>query len=193
VQLERLTPERPGDAASVHLLIGSGAAEDYDDELALYPEIRFSRCSGVSAWLGNSIAGVSFEHCSVNVLTAPGLRGDLSFASCRFQPDLQEVDADIYAVESALDTRSTNCTVHAPIVGGEFRPELVDRTDFVEMNGAVRTTMSTRRWGTEFSTTAATRASCLPPTSSRSCDCTTRRRSRRSSPLPGTGGPDTAP
>jgi hypothetical protein len=138
VQLERLTPERPGDAGNVHLLIGSDQAEEYADELALYPEIRFSDCDGVSAYLRNSIASVFFERCSVNTLTAPGLRGELTFANCRFQPDLQEVDADIYALESTLGTRLTNCTVHAPIVNGEPKPELVDRTGFMEINGAVR-------------------------------------------------------
>lgn len=138
VQLEALTPQRPGDTGNVHLLIGGDPAEEYDDELALYPELRFRRCSGVSAWLGDSIASASFEDCSLNVVTAPGLRGGLSFAGCRFQPELQEVDADIYALDSALGTRFTNCTVHAPVVGGEVRPELVDRTGFVEINGAVR-------------------------------------------------------
>lgn len=138
VQLAAPPPERPADPDNVHLLIGSDPAQDYEDERALYPEIRFRRCSGVSAWLGNSIVSASFENCSLNVVTAPGLRGELSFVSCRFQPELQEVDADIYALDSTLGTRFTNCTVHAPIVGDEVRPELVDRTGFVAINGAVR-------------------------------------------------------
>lgn len=138
VQLAALTPQRPGDTGNVHLLIGSDPAEEYEDDLALYPQVRFRRCSGVGAWLGNSAASASFEDCSLNVVTAPGLRGGLSFAGCRFQPEVQEVDADIYAVESTLGTRFTNCTVHAPVVGGEVRPELVDRTGFIEINGAVR-------------------------------------------------------
>ena len=138
VQLERLTPERPGDMGNVHLLIGGEEAEDYADQLALYPAIRFSDCDGVSAYLGNCIASVLFERCSLNTVTAPGLQGELVFADCRFQPSLQEVDGDIYTVESTLGTRFTNCTVHAPLVSGEPRPELVDHTGFLEINKSVR-------------------------------------------------------
>ncbi len=138
VQLERLTPERPGDTANVHLLLGSGEAADYTDEMALYPQVRFSDCRGVSAHLGDSIASAFFERCSINTLAAAGLRGELSFTDCRFQPDLQEVVGDIYSVDSTLGTRFTNCTVHAPVVGGQARPELLDRTGFLAINGAVR-------------------------------------------------------
>ncbi len=138
VQLERLTPERPGDTGNVHLLIGGEDAADYADELALYPEIRFSDCDGVSAYFGNCAASVFFERCALNTVTAPDLQGELVFGDCRFQPSVQEVDGNIYTVESTLGTRFTNCTVHAPFVNGEARPELVDRTGFIEINKSVR-------------------------------------------------------
>ncbi|MGC9316660.1 MAG: hypothetical protein ACP5KN_01335, partial [Armatimonadota bacterium] len=138
VQLERLTPERPGDTANVHLLLGGEEAVEYTDELALYPEIRFSDCDGISAHLENCIASVFLERSSINTVSSPGLRGELAFADCRFQPALQDVDADIYALDSSLGTRFTNCTVHAPLVNGEPRPELVNRIGFFELNGAVR-------------------------------------------------------
>ncbi len=138
VQLERLTPERPGDTGNVHLLLGGEDAQEYVDELALYPTIRFRDCDGVSVSLGSSIASASFERCSINTVTAQGLRGELAFSDCRFQPNLQEVEGDIYALDSTLGTRFTNCTVHAPIVGGEARPELVDSTGFLAINGPVR-------------------------------------------------------
>ncbi|MFP3904712.1 MAG: hypothetical protein ACLFWB_10770, partial [Armatimonadota bacterium] len=138
VQLEKLTPERPGDRGSVHLLIGSDDEQDYTDGHALYPEIRFSDCDGVGAYFGNSIASAFFERCSINTLTAPGLRGEFGFSHCRLQPDLQELDGDIYALDSTLGTRFTNCTLHAPRVNGELRPDLVDRTGLLEINGPVR-------------------------------------------------------
>ena len=37
-----------------------------------------------------------------------------------------------------LGTRFTNCTVHAPIVDGEEKPELIDRFTFWEFNKSVR-------------------------------------------------------
>ncbi|MFW6157152.1 MAG: hypothetical protein ACOC7J_07515, partial [Armatimonadota bacterium] len=141
VQLERVTPERPGDTGNVHLLIGSEEMEDYADERALYPEVRFADCNDVSAYFGeNAIASARFDRCSINTVTAPNLRGELSFSDSRFQPHVQEAgdEEDFYALEGTLGTRLTNCTVHAPVINGEPRPELVDRTGFVELNGAVR-------------------------------------------------------
>jgi hypothetical protein len=137
VQLEQLTPDRPGDAGNVHLLLGGDAAE-YADALALYPKIRFTDCEGVCVYLANSIASVLFERCTLNTVAAPGLQGDLTFSDCRFQPNLKKIEESIYAVESTLGTRFTNCTVHAPRVNGEERPELVDRTGFLAINGDVR-------------------------------------------------------
>ena len=139
VQLERLTSEGPGDTANVHLLIGGDEAEEYEDDRALYPQIRVRDCDGVSVHLGNCIASASFDDCSINTVNAPGLRGGLSFEDCGFQPRLaEESDGDIYALESTPGTRFTNCTLHAPLVGGEPRPELVDRTGFLQINGPVR-------------------------------------------------------
>ncbi len=138
VQLESLTPEGPGDTDNVHLLIGGAEPEDYADELALYPRIRFADCDDVSVYLGNAIASVFFDRCTINTVTATGLRGELAFNDCRFQPRLQEVGGEIYTVDSTLGTRFTNCTVHAPIVDGEIRPELVDQTGFLEINGSVQ-------------------------------------------------------
>ena len=33
---------------------------------------------------------------------------------------------------------SLNCTVHAPVVAGEQRPELVDQSGLLQINGPVR-------------------------------------------------------
>ena len=138
VQLETLTPERPGDAGNAHIIIGSEEAADYADQLALYPEVRFRDCNGVAAYLENCAASATFDGCSINTVAATGLQGGLSFTNCRFQPSLGELDGDIYAVDSTLGTRFTNCTVHAPVVDGVVHPELVDRTGLLEVNGAVR-------------------------------------------------------
>ena len=122
----------------MHLLIGGDTALDYTDPLALYPKIRFTDCENVSVYLGNCIASAFFERCTVNTVTAPGLRGELVFNDCRLQPDVQQAPADLYCVKSALGTRFTNCTIHAPVVNGKADPELVNRIGFLEINKAVR-------------------------------------------------------
>ncbi|MGM0486203.1 MAG: hypothetical protein ACQESR_05510 [Planctomycetota bacterium] len=138
VQLEKLTPENPGDTEAAHLLIGGEQAGDYADQRALYPEIRFTDCDHVAVYLGHCIASAFFERGSVNTVVAPGLRGELVFNGCRFRPDVRQAPADLYAVESTLGTRFTNCTVHAPVINGQADPEMVNRTGFLEINGAVR-------------------------------------------------------
>ena len=139
VQLEQLTPEGPGDTGNTHLRIGGGEAREYADERALYPRIRFADCDGVSLYLGNVKASAHFERSSLNTVSVPGLEGELTFSACTFQPHLQDAgDGNLYTIDSTLGTRFTNCTVHAPIINGEPRPELVDRMGFLEINGPVR-------------------------------------------------------
>ncbi|MHC4581004.1 MAG: hypothetical protein ACYS14_06065, partial [Planctomycetota bacterium] len=121
-----------------HLLIGRENAADYADQVSLFPEIRYTDCDDISVYLGNCIASAFFDRCSLNTVTAPGLRGELVFRDCRFQPNVQEVQGDLYTLESTLGTRFTNCTVHAPVVNGMANPELVNRTGFVEINGSIR-------------------------------------------------------
>jgi hypothetical protein len=138
VQLEKLVPKYSGDTGQVHLLIGGKDTVDYTDQVSLYPEIRFTDCDNITVYLGNCIASTFFERCSLNTVTAPGLRGELVFQDCRFQPKVQALPGDLYTLDSSLGTRFTNCTVHAPIVNGRANPELVNRTGFVEINKAVR-------------------------------------------------------
>jgi len=138
VQLEKMVPKYPNDTDRVHLLIGGEDAADYADQVSLFPEIRYTDCDDVSVYLGNCIASVFFDRCSVNTVTAPGLRGELVFRDCRFQPNVQEVQGDLYTLDSTLGTRFTNCTVHAPVVNGTANPELVNRTGFVEINRSIR-------------------------------------------------------
>jgi hypothetical protein len=44
----------------------------------------------------------------------------------------------LYDVASTIGTRFTNCTVHAPIVDGNVKPELIDRFTFWEFNSSLR-------------------------------------------------------
>lgn len=138
VQLEKILPKSPDDTERVHLLIGGPNAAEYADHVSLFPEIRCIDCDDVSVYLGNCIASVFFDRCSLNTVTAAGLRGELVFRDCRFQPNIQALQGDIYKLDSALGTRFTNCTVHAPVVNGMAHPELVNSTGFVEINGSVR-------------------------------------------------------
>jgi len=138
VQLEKMVPKYPNDTDQVHLLIGGEAAADYTDQMSLFPEIRYTDCDDISVYLGNCIANVFFDRCSINTVTATDLRGELVFRNCRLQPNVQKIKGEFYTLDSTLGTRFTNCTVHAPIITGTANPELVNRTGFVEINRFVR-------------------------------------------------------
>jgi hypothetical protein len=139
VQLESLTPEAADDTDDVHLLLGGPDPVDYLDPRALYPSIRFTDCRGLRVYLGNVIASVHFERCTVNTVHAPSLRGELTFDTCRLRPDVQKQASrsHYYTVDSTLGTRFTNCTLHAPLVKGQAAPSQVDRLGLLEINGAV--------------------------------------------------------
>jgi hypothetical protein len=138
VQLERMSPASPGDRDRVHLLLGGENPAAYADGLALYPKIVFVDCDHVSLYLGQCVAGVFLQRCSVNSVTALALRGELSFDQCRLQPEVTAAGEVFYALDSSLGTRLTGCTLHAPVVNGESVPGLVDRLGLLEVNGAVR-------------------------------------------------------
>jgi hypothetical protein len=138
VQLEELRPESPEDTGEAHLSIGSSSTPDYADSRALFAKIRFSDCDNVTVALRNCIASAFFERCSVNVVHAPALRGELAFSDCRLCPNVQQAGSAFYAVDSTLGTRFTNCTVHAPIVDGQARPEMVGKIGFLQINKSPR-------------------------------------------------------
>ncbi len=137
VQLEKMVPEAPDDTDRVHLLIGGTQATDPADQFSLFPEIRFTECDDISVYLGHAVGSVFFDRCSLNTVTAPGLRGELVFRDCRFQPNVQAIKGNLYQLESTLGTRFTNCTIHAPIVNGKVNPDLVNRSGIVEINESV--------------------------------------------------------
>jgi hypothetical protein len=138
VQLEELIPENPGDTKAVHLLIGEKTTRDYADSFALYPEIHFTNCKNVGIYLGHCIASARFEKCTINTVTAPDLRGELVFDTCRIQPNVQQEPEIFYAIKSTLGTRFSNCTIHAPVVNGKADVEMINRIGFLEINKSVQ-------------------------------------------------------
>lgn len=134
VQLESLTPAQPGDPEQVHLLMGGDSGVEYADDRALLAEIRFADCEHVCVFLGHCRASARFERCGVNVVHAPQLEGELAFSDCHLQPRVRQGGGPFYRVNSALGTRFTNCTLHAPVVEGTAAPQAVDEMGFLTIN-----------------------------------------------------------
>lgn len=127
--------ERSDDPEVMHLVLGGGATDR--DSRALFPNIRFRGCDGVRVSLGDSVGSVSLERCGVSAVSADGLRGEIAFSDCHVQAEGRTEDEVRLQVESELGTRFTNCTLHAPVVNGETRPEAVG-SGVLEVNGEVR-------------------------------------------------------
>ena len=137
VQLEQVSPRDSKDTDNMHLLIGGEAEADYADQQALYPSVRFTDCENVCVRLDRCIASLFFDRCTVNTVSAFDLRGELTFRDCHLQPSVRRATGPFCAVTCSLGTRFTNCTIHAPIVGGKPSPEQIDRIGFLRINQAL--------------------------------------------------------
>jgi hypothetical protein len=137
VQFESMSPKGPNGARQAHLVIGTDATCEYDDETALYPQLYFTNCRHVVLHVSRCVASAFFDHCEINLVTARELRGELVFRDCHLQPNVEDESQTLYDVDGTLGTRFTNCTVHAPIVGGNAKPELVDQYAFWDFNKSV--------------------------------------------------------
>jgi len=138
VQLEKLKPSSPEDRERSHMVLGGADGIEYQDSLALFPKLVFQDCEGIVLHLGHCAASVFFERCSVNVVRALEFRGELNLSNCRFRPEVEREGEYFYALDSTLGTRLVNCTIHAPIVGEQTRPDLVNQMGFLEINRSLR-------------------------------------------------------
>lgn len=140
IHLEALTPKNPNDRETAHFVLGGEESAAYADDRALYPIIEFNNCSNLTASLHHCAATVAINRCSVNLVQTAGLRGALSFTDCQIEPRIAALPANaaLWPVDAPLGTRFTNCTIHAPNVGGQPRPEQIKNFSFFEINGKVR-------------------------------------------------------
>lgn len=153
IQLSKLPAAPAASKSHNHLYLGSAAGDEYEDERALYPEIRISGCHGFSGYFGGSIADVYIERSIISRLTAEEggpMRGKLAFADCTFKADVRDDSADFFALSAELGTSFTNCILAAPSVGGEDRPDLADRSGFIEINRRVRYNHLNTRLGNDL-------------------------------------------
>ena len=134
VALERTEPDKLDQPGAAQFVLGGAKAEESGDPLALYPRIVFSDCDHVAVLLKNCAAAVTFERCSINMLTALDLRGALAFTSCDFRPHAPKARGRLYSLDSTQGTRLTNCTLYSPIIGGKPTPAMIDAYGFIVMN-----------------------------------------------------------
>lgn len=141
IQLEQIAASKPNDPQQAHFQIGSKASMAYQDNKALFPQVRIVNCPNLSVHLGGSALSLSVTDSTIDRCTATAdgpLRGALDFQNCRFAPHVVDTAQTIYALESELGTQLANCTVHAPQIAGDSKPDQAHLLDFVQPNRRVR-------------------------------------------------------
>lgn len=141
IQLEQLAASKPNDPQYAHLRLGSKGSIAYQDNKALFPQVRIVNCPNLSLHLGGSALSLSVTDSTIDRCTGAAdgpLRGALSFKNCRFVPQVVDAAQAIYALESELGTHLVDCTVHAPQIAGVSKPDQAHLLDFVQPNRRVR-------------------------------------------------------
>src|SRR5690606_21359940 len=104
--------------------------------------------------LNGSIAAMKVTHSSIRRLLCSDkreLRGSLTFQDCLFQPVAEEEAAPFYSFATSLGTSFTNCVLHAPLVKGQRRYDLVDHFGFVVINRCLKYNHINTRIGRDIS------------------------------------------
>ena len=136
VQLEDLS-----DPKAAHLVVLPDNEQPYDDAYALYPTISLTDCQGFVGKLSGCITEVKLTRTSVCRLQCNDrheLFGSLTFQDCTFQPVTTEERAPFYTLATSLGTNFINCILHAPLVGGQRRYDLLDDFGFIVMNKSLK-------------------------------------------------------
>ncbi|WP_139602588.1 hypothetical protein [Paenibacillus hemerocallicola] len=118
------------------LLNGLGTAP-YDDEYALYPKIDFVQVGDFWGHFKGTAADVTVQRSTVNCMdnySGGQMRGRLVLDNCDIRADAVDDGKVLYTLTSQFGTTFLNCTVHAPILNGTTRPDLLSRCGFIEMN-----------------------------------------------------------
>lgn len=138
VDLEQTVAAKLEDASAAQFVLGGAEPPASGDPLALYPRIVIVDCDDVALLLDKSAAALVLQRCSVNMLSALGLRGSMSFSECEFRPRVAKPSARLYSLDSTQGTRLTNCTLQAPVIAGKATPAMLDAYGFIVVNKVLR-------------------------------------------------------
>ncbi|MFA4868406.1 MAG: hypothetical protein WC623_09420 [Pedobacter sp.] len=141
VQLEDLSKVASGKIIPFHFVILGDKNNKYEDQYALYPEIRMVDCKNVVAMFGDSKVDVAFDRCSLSSVSGTNegkMPGRFTFNNCLFRPTSKSEMTHYYLLKAELGTSLTNCTISAPVINGMHKPEQIDRFDIIVPNKTVR-------------------------------------------------------
>ncbi|CAG7639787.1 hypothetical protein ACFQI7_30000 [Paenibacillus allorhizosphaerae] len=141
IQGEKVPPQTSQSTTHVNFLLNALGTASYDDANALYPKINIVDCGDFFGHFKGAVADVHMSDCTVNCIDAyegGPMRGKLVFASCRLRADAVDDGKQLYSLSATHGVSFIDCTIHAPVLGGVERPDLLARYDFIQMNNTLR-------------------------------------------------------
>ena len=152
IHLEQIDAQHP-QSEVVHFLMKNAGGNKYKDAHALYPEVRITRCNGLTAHFGGNVAEAMFDQCRIARLTGDNndsMPGALTFSNCKFEAQVTDPAAPLFKLGTALSTSFVNCVIFSPQVDNAARPDLTDRLGFIRINKEVHFNHINTRLGNDI-------------------------------------------
>lgn len=137
IQGEKVPRQAPQSNTHVNFLLGGSSTAPYEDDYALYPKIELTEVGDFFGHFKGAAADVRISGSTVNCVDAYDggpMRGRLVLEHCDLQPDAADDGGNFYSLSAKLGVTLIDCTLHAPIVDGAERPDLLNRFGFLEWN-----------------------------------------------------------
>ena len=141
IQGEKVPPQTSQSTANVNFLLNALSTAQYEDEYALYPKIEIINCGDFFGHFKGAVADVYINGCTVNCVDAyegGPMRGRIVFDNCDIQADALDDGKQLYNLSPTLGATFINCTIHAPIVDGQLKPDLLYRYEFIKPNDTLK-------------------------------------------------------
>ncbi|CAG7628742.1 hypothetical protein ACFQI7_15555 [Paenibacillus allorhizosphaerae] len=138
---EKVPAQASQASTHVNFLINALNTGVYEDEYALYPKIDFVQVGDFFGHFKGGIADVCISRSVVNCMDAyegGPMRGRIQLDQCDIKADALDDGKSLYYLSTELGTYFVNCTVHAPVLDGVARPDLLARYDFIDVNNRLR-------------------------------------------------------
>lgn len=131
-------PAQPSESTThMNFLLNGLGSAPYQDEYALYPKIDFVQVGDFWGHFKGGAADVTVQRSTVNCMdnySGGQMRGRLLLDNCDIRADAVDDGKVLYTLTSLLGTTLLNCTLHAPVLNGTSRPDLLSRCGFIEVN-----------------------------------------------------------
>ncbi len=151
VQLEEMDTEKGKNKAEGHLVV-EGADPDAYTAGSFYPDVAIVSCRNFRGVFNGFIADISFGKSTINSLLCADngkMPGRLTLSDSSLMPNSQTAWDIYYSLETVLGTNLVNCVLHAPVIGGQRKQELLHLPGLVKLNEYVKFNHLGTRLGNE--------------------------------------------